>query len=101
MVVAIAAVLGSVMGRAQNRAADKLGVPVEGTPRMGKEICVTDTGTSTPQRCKGLSGEAYKEVQQVGRRWAAEWIREYAQELDYLTQKDPRRRSRPPVTIGL
>jgi hypothetical protein len=52
MAAAIGAVPGSVMGQAQNRAAGKSGVP-EGIPRRGKEIRVTDTGTSTPQRCRG------------------------------------------------
>ena len=53
MAAAIGVAHGSVTGQAQNRTVGKSGVPVEGTPRRDKEIRVTDTGTSTLQRCKG------------------------------------------------
>lgn len=53
MAVAIGVVRGSVKGQAQNRAVGKLGVPVEGIPRRGKEKRVTGTGTSTLQHCRG------------------------------------------------
>lgn len=53
MVVATGAARGSAKGQGQNRAGGRLGVHVEGIPRKGKEIPVTDTGTSTPQRCRG------------------------------------------------
>jgi len=53
MAVAIGVVRGSAMGHAQNRAVGTLEVPVEDIPRRGKATRVTDTGTSTPQRCKG------------------------------------------------
>ena len=53
MAAAIGVVHGSVMGQAQNRAAGKLGAPVEGIPRRGKETRVTGTGTSTLQHCRG------------------------------------------------
>ena len=53
MAVAIGVVRDSAKGQGQNRAVGKSGVPVEGTPRRGKEIRVTDIGTSMPQCCKG------------------------------------------------
>ena len=53
MAVAIGVVRDSAKGQGQNRAVGKSGVPVEGTPRRGKEIHVTDIGTSMPQCCKG------------------------------------------------
>ena len=53
MAVATGAVRGSVMGQAQNREVGKSGPPVEGIPHRGREIRVTDTGTSMPQRCRG------------------------------------------------
>jgi len=53
MAVATGVVRGSAKGQAQTRAGDRSGAHVEGIPRKGKEIPVIDTGTSTPQRCRG------------------------------------------------
>jgi len=53
MAAAIGAVRGSAKGRAQNLAGGRLEDPVEGIPRTGKETLATDTGTSTPQYCRG------------------------------------------------
>jgi hypothetical protein len=52
MAVAIGEVRGNAKGQAQNQAADKQGVLVEGIPGRSKEIRATDTDTSTLQRCK-------------------------------------------------
>ena len=53
MAVATGVVRGSVKGQAQNPVGGRSGDPVEGIPRKGKEIPVTDTGTSTLRCYRG------------------------------------------------
>jgi hypothetical protein len=86
MAAAIGAVRGSAMGQAQSLVVGKSGVPAQGIPRRGKVRRVTDTGTNTLPRYRGLSGEVYREAQSAGRQWVAESTRGQAQALGYLTQ---------------